>query len=114
MMVRSRCVPRWLISNAEIEATEADYLALGHWNRAVQVGTGKVPAYYSGSPDLAKTVNVVRLTHNPGRSRSHSETDFVDERDPRKSSARRGRRGSRVNLAFWVCREKYRHGFADA
>jgi hypothetical protein len=23
-----------------------------------------VPAYYSGSPDLAKTVNVVRLTHN--------------------------------------------------
>ncbi len=56
--------PSWLISNAEIEATEADYLALGHWNRAVQVGTGKVPAYYSGSPDLAKTVNVVRLTHN--------------------------------------------------
>ncbi|WP_428485042.1 metallophosphoesterase family protein [Rhodopila sp.] len=54
--------PSWLISNAEIEATRADYLALGHWNRAAQVGTGTtVPAYYSGSPDLAKTVNVVRL-----------------------------------------------------
>jgi DNA repair exonuclease SbcCD nuclease subunit len=56
--------PSWLISNAEIEATGADYLALGHWNRAAQVGTGAVPAYYSGSPDLAKTVNVVRLTGN--------------------------------------------------
>jgi DNA repair exonuclease SbcCD nuclease subunit len=54
--------PSWLISNAEIEATKADYLALGHWNRAAAVGTGTtVPAYYSGSPDLAKTVNVVRL-----------------------------------------------------
>ena len=56
--------PSWLISNAEIEATQANYLALGHWNRAAQVGRGVVPAYYSGSPDLAKTVNVVRLRGN--------------------------------------------------
>ena len=56
--------PSWLISDAEIDATGADYLALGHWNRAVQVGTGQVPAFYSGSPDLAKTVNVVRLSGN--------------------------------------------------
>ncbi len=57
--------PSWLISNAEIQATQADYLALGHWNRAATVGTGTtVPAYYSGSPDLAKTVNVVRLRRN--------------------------------------------------
>jgi DNA repair exonuclease SbcCD nuclease subunit len=57
--------PSWLISNAEIEATQADYLALGHWNRAAAVGTGTtVPAHYSGSPDLAKTVNVVRLLGN--------------------------------------------------
>jgi DNA repair exonuclease SbcCD nuclease subunit len=53
--------PSWLISNAEIEATHADYLALGHWNRAAKVGQGAVPAYYSGSPDLAQTVNMVRL-----------------------------------------------------
>jgi len=53
--------PSWLISDAEIAATGADYVALGHWNRAVRVGNGTVPAYYSGSPDLAKTVNVVRL-----------------------------------------------------
>jgi len=26
------------------------------------VGDGTVPAYYSGSPDLAKTVNLIRLT----------------------------------------------------
>jgi DNA repair exonuclease SbcCD nuclease subunit len=57
--------PSWLISNAEIEATGADYLALGHWNRAAAVGSGTtVPAYYSGSPDLAQTVNVVRLRAN--------------------------------------------------
>ncbi len=54
--------PSWLISDAEIEATGADYLALGHWNRPAQVGSGRVPAYYSGSPDLAGTVNVVRLS----------------------------------------------------
>jgi DNA repair exonuclease SbcCD nuclease subunit len=58
--------PSWLISDAEIEATGADYLALGHWNRPVQVGNGRVPAYYSGSPDLAGTVNVIRLSPTDG------------------------------------------------
>ena len=53
--------PAWLIGDDEIEATGADYVALGHWNRPRQVGNGVVRAYYSGSPDLAKTVNVVRL-----------------------------------------------------
>ena len=45
-----------------IAATEADYLALGHWDRPERVGDGTVPAFYSGSPDLAQTVNVIRLT----------------------------------------------------
>ena len=53
--------PSWIISDDEIAATGADYLALGHWNRPVRVGNGAVPAWYSGSPDLAKTVNSVRL-----------------------------------------------------
>ncbi|HEY4775233.1 MAG TPA: metallophosphoesterase [Xanthobacteraceae bacterium] len=53
--------PSWLIGEAEISATGADYVALGHWNRAAKVGNG-LPAYYSGSPDYAGTVNVVRLT----------------------------------------------------
>ncbi len=51
----------WLFDDAEIAATEADYVALGHWNQPKKVGDGSVKAYYSGSPDLAKTVNVVRL-----------------------------------------------------
>ena len=56
--------PSWLISDEEIAATRADYLALGHWNRAAKVGSGAVAAYYSGSPDLEATVNVVRLTED--------------------------------------------------
>ena len=51
----------WLIGDDEIDATGADYLALGHWNRAVKVGIGSVPAYYSGSPDYARTINTIRL-----------------------------------------------------
>jgi DNA repair exonuclease SbcCD nuclease subunit len=54
--------PSWLISNDMIAATGADYLALGHWDRAAQVGCGAVPAYYSGSPDYVHTINLVRLT----------------------------------------------------
>jgi DNA repair exonuclease SbcCD nuclease subunit len=54
--------PSWLISNEAIDATGADYVALGHWDRPAQVGSGIVPAYYSGSPEWAKTVNLVRFT----------------------------------------------------
>jgi DNA repair exonuclease SbcCD nuclease subunit len=56
----------WLISDAHLAATEAHYIALGHWDRAVAVGDGTRPAYYSGSPELAKTVNVVRLSPSLG------------------------------------------------
>lgn len=54
--------PSWLISDAMIAATAADYVALGHWDRAAQVGCGAVPAYYSGAPHYVATVNLVRLT----------------------------------------------------
>jgi DNA repair exonuclease SbcCD nuclease subunit len=54
--------PSWLFSDDAIAATAADYLALGHWDRSACVGDGTVPAYYSGSPDLAQTANVIRLT----------------------------------------------------
>ncbi len=53
--------PGWLFGDAEIAAAAADYLALGHWNRAVRVGPARAEAHYSGSPDFAGTVNVVRL-----------------------------------------------------
>ncbi len=53
--------PSWVFGDEEIAATAADYLALGHWDRPMRVGDGAVPAYYSGSPELAQTVNLVRL-----------------------------------------------------
>ena len=55
----SRLRPSWLIGDDDLTAAGADYIALGHWNRAAKVGT--VAAYYSGSPEYAGTINVVRL-----------------------------------------------------
>ncbi|HLZ70282.1 MAG TPA: metallophosphoesterase [Dehalococcoidia bacterium] len=52
----------WLIHQEELDALQADYLALGHWDLATKIGAGALPAYYSGSPDLAKTINLVRLS----------------------------------------------------
>ena len=54
--------PSWIFGDEEIAATGADYLALGHWDRPMRVGNGVVSAFYSGSPELARTVNQVRLT----------------------------------------------------
>lgn len=54
----------WLISDALLAAVDADYIALGHWERAAAVGDGSVRAHYSGSPDTARSVNVVRLAEN--------------------------------------------------
>jgi DNA repair exonuclease SbcCD nuclease subunit len=51
----------WKIHEEELAALDTDYVALGHWDRAVRVGDGDTPVYYSGSPDLARTVNVVRF-----------------------------------------------------
>ncbi len=57
----TRLRPSWLIGDEELAATACDYVALGHWNRAARVGDGRVQAHYSGSPDYAESVNVVRL-----------------------------------------------------
>jgi DNA repair exonuclease SbcCD nuclease subunit len=51
----------WLIHNHQIAASGADYVALGHWDVPQPVGDGSVPAFYSGSPEVAKTVNIVRF-----------------------------------------------------
>ncbi len=56
----------WLMTDEEIAAVDADYVALGHWDRATIAGDGSVAAYYSGSPDLAKTLNLVRLDGTAG------------------------------------------------
>jgi DNA repair exonuclease SbcCD nuclease subunit len=57
----NRLIGSWLIHPEELDATGADYVALGHWNQAVRVGNGGVPAHYSGSPEYTGTVNVIRL-----------------------------------------------------
>jgi DNA repair exonuclease SbcCD nuclease subunit len=54
--------PSWIFGDEEIAATGANYLALGHWDRPMRVGNGAVPAFYSGSPKFARTVNLIRLT----------------------------------------------------
>lgn len=56
-----RFLGSWLIRREDLIATGADYVALGHWNRAARVGDPEINAYYSGSPEHAGTVNVVRL-----------------------------------------------------
>jgi DNA repair exonuclease SbcCD nuclease subunit len=61
----NRLIGSWLIHREELNATGADYVALGHWNQATQVGDGEVTAFYSGSPEYAGTVNVIRL-HRDG------------------------------------------------
>jgi DNA repair exonuclease SbcCD nuclease subunit len=74
-----RARPSWLISDAEIAATGADYVALGHWNRAARVGNGAVPAYYSGSPEYAGTINVVRMGVSTGVSVTRAALDIARE-----------------------------------
>lgn len=71
--------PSWLIGDAEIAATGAHYVALGHWNRAVRVGNGTVPAYYSGSPEYAGTINVVRLSEADGVTVTRAPLDIARE-----------------------------------
>jgi len=56
-----RLLPSWLIRREDLIAAGADYVALGHWNRAARVGDKHINAYYSGSPEYEGTVNVVRL-----------------------------------------------------
>lgn len=38
------------ITSCDIAATDADYVALGHWHVTTDVSTEHVPAWYSGSP----------------------------------------------------------------
>jgi DNA repair exonuclease SbcCD nuclease subunit len=75
----TRLRPGWLIGDDEIAATGADYVALGHWNRAAKVGNGGTAAYYSGSPEYAGTINLVRLTHQGEVVVSHLALDIARE-----------------------------------
>jgi len=72
--------PAWLIGDAEIAAAGADYVALGHWNRAARVGGAAATAYYSGSPEYAGTINVVRLSETGGVTVTRARLDIARER----------------------------------
>ena len=58
----------WVMSDTDLDQTEVDYIALGHWDRNEAVGGGRMQAHYSGAPDLVQTVNVVRLCPSAGVS----------------------------------------------
>jgi DNA repair exonuclease SbcCD nuclease subunit len=73
-----RLRPSWLIGDAELAATGADYIALGHWNRAAKVG-GAMAAYYSGSPEYAGTMNVVRLSASGEVAVTRAELNIARE-----------------------------------
>jgi DNA repair exonuclease SbcCD nuclease subunit len=60
----NRLIGSWLIHHEDLVATDADYVALGHWNQARSVGNGQIIAHYSGSPEYVGTVNVVRLSRS--------------------------------------------------
>jgi DNA repair exonuclease SbcCD nuclease subunit len=65
------------INEDEIGALGCDYVALGHWHHFLDVSTGGVPAFYSGSPTMPAgdyaSVNLVRL---------HDGADATVERVP--------------------------------
>ncbi len=75
----TRLRPSWLIGDDELAATAADYVALGHWNRAVKVGGSGIAAYYSGSPEYAGTVNVIRLAAGGGVAVTRATLDIARE-----------------------------------
>ena len=68
----NRLIGSWLIHPEELNATDADYVALGHWNQATQVGDDRRNAYYSGSPEYTGTVNIVRMRENGRIEVTHS------------------------------------------
>jgi hypothetical protein len=51
--------PGWLITGDDLDRLAASYVGLGHWDRAFEVRSAGPPTYYSGSPWLAESVNVV-------------------------------------------------------
>ena len=58
----------WLIRDDDLAAIDADYVALGHWDRPVHAHGRHPHAYYSGSPQFAETVNMVEIDSAGGVS----------------------------------------------
>jgi DNA repair exonuclease SbcCD nuclease subunit len=49
------------ITDDDIAATNADYVALGHWHTLTDVSAGGVPAWYAGSPMMSWSDGVALL-----------------------------------------------------
>ena len=49
------------ITDDDIAATDADYVALGHWHTLTDVSAGGVPAWYAGSPMMSWSDGVALL-----------------------------------------------------
>jgi hypothetical protein len=49
------------ITDDDIAATGADYVALGHWHTLTDVSAGGVPAWYAGSPMMSWSDGVALL-----------------------------------------------------
>jgi DNA repair exonuclease SbcCD nuclease subunit len=75
----TRARPGWLIGDEDILASDADYVALGHWNRAAKVGSGAVVAHYPGAPEYSGTINLVRLSEIGGVTVSQLAVDIARE-----------------------------------
>jgi DNA repair exonuclease SbcCD nuclease subunit len=68
----------WEFSDQDIRNLDADYLALGHWDVAASVGSAGSLAWYSGSPQIAKSVNIVSLTESEGARVTRFRLDRLD------------------------------------
>lgn len=68
------------LSPTEIEATRADYVALGHWHVRTDVSAGTVPAWYSGAPygvAASSTFNLVDLVPGQPASVAHVDVELA-------------------------------------
>jgi DNA repair exonuclease SbcCD nuclease subunit len=73
----------YLIRSDHLERLSFDYLALGHWDVWTPLDHTGSAAYYSGSPHLAKSVNVVHLDVEVGVRVSRRELVDVPARASR-------------------------------
>jgi DNA repair exonuclease SbcCD nuclease subunit len=56
----------YLIRSEHLDQVSFDYVALGHWDVWTALEHAGVPVYYSGSPQLAKSVNLIYLDESRG------------------------------------------------
>jgi DNA repair exonuclease SbcCD nuclease subunit len=64
----------YLITAEEIEASDRDYVALGHWDVPRDVSTDSVVACYSGSPSRKGVCALVTMAHDSNGRRVHVES----------------------------------------